>query len=124
MFTPDISELGGYKRGRPPLPPYNTHHAKLPQWMLVFTATTETDAPSRQSTAAPMPGAKTLIYEGPFQFSESTSTEGERSDGAADEGPNPPEFGAPLSTVFPPTISERWAHASDLESTEADSRLE
>ena len=92
--------------------------------MLVFTATTETDAPSRQSTAAPMPGAKTLIYEGPFQFSESAGTEGERSDGAADEGPNRPEFGAPLSTVFPPTISERWAHASDLESTEADSRLE
>lgn len=90
--------------------------------MLIFTETT--DAPSRQSTAAPMPGTKTLIYEGPFQFSEGAGTEGERSDGAADEGPNPPEFGAPLSTVFPPTISERWAHASGLESTEADSRLE
>ena len=88
--------------------------------MLIFTA----DAPCRQSSAAPMPGAKTLIYEGPFQFSEGTGTEGERSDGAADGGPKSLEFGAPLGSVFPPTISERWTHASDLESTEADPKHE
>ena len=90
--------------------------------MLVFVAPTDEDAPRRSSTAAPMPGTKTLIYEAPFQFRECTGDAAERSDGAADG--KSLEFGAPLGSVFPPTLAERWSHASCLESNEADPKPE